>query len=91
VNKFRTDEKITLESLKVDPAVEQAQRDRLARVRARRDPARTCELLTRLEAAARGTQNLIPLFVEAVENDVTLGEICGVLRSLWGEYRPPAF
>jgi methylmalonyl-CoA mutase N-terminal domain/subunit len=31
------------------------------------------------------------LFVEAVESDVTLGEICGVLRTVWGEYRPPAF
>jgi methylmalonyl-CoA mutase N-terminal domain/subunit len=91
VNKFRTDEKISLESLKVDPAVESAQRDRLASLRLQRDPARTSELLTRLEAAARGTENLIPLFVEAVESDVTLGEICGVLRTVWGEYRPPAF
>jgi len=91
VNKFRTDEKINLESLKVDPAVESAQRERLASLRLHRDPARTSELLTRLEAAARGTENLIPLFVEAVESDVTLGEICGVLRIVWGEYRPPAF
>jgi methylmalonyl-CoA mutase N-terminal domain/subunit len=91
VNKFRTDEKLSLESLKVDPAVESAQREHLASLRLQRDPARTSELLTRLEAAARGTENLIPLFVTAVESDVTLGEICGVLRTVWGEYRPPVF
>ncbi len=91
VNKFRADEEITLESLKVDPAVEVIQRARLARVRARRDPARTSELLTHLEGAARGTENLLPLFVECVENDLTLGEICGLLRRVWGEYQPPAF
>jgi methylmalonyl-CoA mutase N-terminal domain/subunit len=91
VNKFRVKENITLENLKVDPAIEQAQRQRLASLRSRRDPARTSELLTRLEAAAHGTENLVPLLVEMVENDVTLGEICGVLRGVWGEYRAPEF
>jgi len=47
-------------------------------------------LLERLEGAARGSQNLMPLFIECVENDITLGEICGVLRGLWGEYHPPS-
>jgi methylmalonyl-CoA mutase N-terminal domain/subunit len=45
-------------------------------------------LLGRVASAARGDENLLPLFVEAVENDVTLGEICGALRDVWGEYRP---
>jgi methylmalonyl-CoA mutase, N-terminal domain len=91
VNKFRVKENITLENLKVDPAIEQTQRQNLVSLRARRDLVRTSELLTRLESAACGTENLVPLFIEMVENDVTLGEICGVLRNVWGEYRAPEF
>jgi methylmalonyl-CoA mutase N-terminal domain/subunit len=44
-----------------------------------------------LESAARVQENLMPLFIECVESSITLGEICGVLRSLWGEYQPPAW
>jgi methylmalonyl-CoA mutase N-terminal domain/subunit len=91
VNKFRMKEKITLENLKVDPAIEQAQCQHLISLRSRRDSTRNAELLTRLETAARGTENLVPLFVEMVENDVTLGEICGVLRGVWGEYQSTKF
>ena len=47
--------------------------------------------MSRLDAAARTDENLMPLFVESVENDLTLGEICGVLRQVWGEYIPPAW
>ena len=60
-------------------------------LRQRRDSNRASELLTQLESAARGDNNLVPLFITCVENDVTLGEICDVLRSLWGEYQPPAW
>ena len=44
-----------------------------------------------MESTARGQDNLVPLFIVCVENDVTLGEICGVLRGLWGEYQPPVW
>jgi methylmalonyl-CoA mutase N-terminal domain/subunit len=44
--------------------------------------------LGRIAGAAKGKENLVPLFIEAVESDVTLGEICDVLRGEWGEYRP---
>jgi methylmalonyl-CoA mutase N-terminal domain/subunit len=91
VNAFQVDEQVELERLKVDPAIEQSQRRRLAELRSRRDAARVSELLTRLESAACASQNLMPLFIECVENDITLGEICGVLRRLWGEYQPPAW
>ena len=91
VNAFSVEEKIELERLKVDPAIEQAQKARLTELRARRDPARASELLAYLESAARGSENLMPLFVDCVENSITLGEICGVLRGLWGEYQPPAW
>ncbi len=72
----------------VDPALEGRQRERLSQLRAARDGARVADLLARVEHAARTTEPLMPLFVEAVEEGVTLGEICDVLRSVWGEYRP---
>jgi methylmalonyl-CoA mutase N-terminal domain/subunit len=91
VNAFQVDERLELERLQVDPTIEEGQRARLAALRARREAGRTSELLTRLETAARGSENLLPLLVECVENDLTLGEICGVLRQAWGEYQPPAW
>jgi methylmalonyl-CoA mutase N-terminal domain/subunit len=91
LNAFETQEALTLDRLKVDPAIETNQRARLATVRSRRDAVRAGELLDRLETAARGAENLMPLFIECVENDLTLGEICGVLRKLWGEYQSPSW
>lgn len=91
VNRFQVEEKLELERLKVDPAIEMAQRQRLAELRARRDNVRVQELLAHLETAARGEAPLMPLFIECVENDITLGEICNTLRSVWGEYQPPQF
>jgi methylmalonyl-CoA mutase N-terminal domain/subunit len=91
VNAFQVEEKMELERLKVDPAIEHAQCVRLTELRLRRDDARASELMAHLESAARSTDNLMPLFIECVENDVTLGEICGVLRREWGEYQPPAW
>jgi len=88
VNAFQAQEKQHLERLKVDPAIEEQQRRKLADLRARRDHTRVAELRARLETAARGTDNLMPLFVECVENDVTLGEICSTLRGVFGEYKP---
>ena len=80
---------LEITQLKVDPAVEQDQRRHLADLRARRDHAGVSEQLTCIEAAARTADApMMPLFVEAVEADCTLGEICGVLRSTWGEYQP---
>jgi methylmalonyl-CoA mutase, N-terminal domain len=97
VNAFQLDkaveaeEKRDLERLRVDPAVEHGQRQRLAELRLARDSVRSGELLGRLETAAHGSENLMPLFIECVESDVTLGEICRVLRLAWGEYQPPAW
>jgi methylmalonyl-CoA mutase N-terminal domain/subunit len=90
VNAFRSDESLRLERLRVDPAIERAQAERLSALRERRDPSRVEAMLGRLRTAADGNENLMPVFIEAVEADLTLGEICGVLRESWGEYRPPA-
>jgi len=86
VNAYQVDETITLERLIVDPAVEAAQCARLKALRQRRDASRVHECLTTLEKAANSDENLLPVFIHCVENDLTLGEICGVLRSVWGEY-----
>ncbi|NLE46141.1 MAG: methylmalonyl-CoA mutase family protein [Chloroflexi bacterium] len=90
VNAFRADgDAAGLRRLVVDSAIERDARDRLAALRAQRDGQRVSTALTRLEQAARSAdQPLMPLFIAAVEAGGTLGEICGVLRQVWGEYRP---
>jgi methylmalonyl-CoA mutase N-terminal domain/subunit len=91
VNAFQVDETPELEQLAVDPSIEESQKKRLSNIRAERDHNRVSELLSYLETAARGEENLMPIFIECVENMVTLGEICHVLRQVWGEYQPPAW
>ena len=72
----------------IDPQAESEQVARTRAVRAGRDPARAAEALTALEMAAAGTENVVPRIRACVESQVTLGEISGALRSVWGEYRP---
>jgi methylmalonyl-CoA mutase N-terminal domain/subunit len=91
VNQFQINEKITLEPQKTDPAIEAAAHKRLADLRAIRNSAKIAELRTQLETAARGSDNLIPLFIECVDNQMTLGEVCNTLRSVWGEYQAVGF
>ena len=91
VNKYASDEELDLEHLSVDPAIEAAQRARLQTLRGERDGERVNALLSQLESAARGSDNLMPLLIEAVENEITLGEICAVLRDAWGEYDPKSW
>jgi len=91
VNDFQVEEEIELESLKVDPQVEQNQHQKLAELRENRDNQKVQSLLTQLENAAKGDDPLMPLFITCAENDVTLGEICNVLRDVWSEYQPPTF
>jgi methylmalonyl-CoA mutase N-terminal domain/subunit len=91
VNQFTVDEVLTLERLQVDPAIELAARERLKVLRETRDQRLAGELLEKLKSAASGTENLMPLFIECVENDITLGEICNTLRGVWGEYVAEGF
>jgi len=85
VNQFQVNEEMTLERLKVDPAIELGQKAKLKELRENRNQRVVDELLGKLVDAAKGTQNLMPLFIECVENDITLGEICGALRGVWGD------
>jgi methylmalonyl-CoA mutase N-terminal domain/subunit len=91
VNIHHSNEEIQLERLKVDPKVEQDQKQKLAALRSGRDAAKVSELLTRLEKESKSKENLMPLFIECVINDITLGEICRVLRGSWGEYQVSSF
>jgi methylmalonyl-CoA mutase N-terminal domain/subunit len=88
VNKFVVQEKTALRLLRVDPAVQKQQIERLRALRERRDSERVQSLLTRLRETARGEENLLPVILECVEAYTTLGEICGVLREVFGEYKP---
>jgi methylmalonyl-CoA mutase N-terminal domain/subunit len=92
VNRFVTDEAPVADLLRVDPSVQVNQCQHLAELRAGRDNDKVKALLAQLEAAARDPQApLMPLFVSCVENYVTLGEICGTLRHVFGEYRPESW
>ena len=89
LNTYQTEEKLEIERLTVDPSIEVNQRQRLQQLRNSRENNKVSELLTSLETAARGSENLLPLFINCVEHNITLGEICNVLRHTWGEYQPP--
>ena len=91
VNEFQVDETIELESLSVDPQVEENQKRQLVMMRASRDSEKVTACLEALENAARAEAPLMPLFIRCAEEEVTLGEICGVLRDVWGQYQPPSF
>ena len=91
VNAFEVEEARTLERLVVDPAIEAGQQARLKSLRESRDAKAVESLLQKLTAAAQGTDNLMPLFIECVEHDITLGEICNTLRRVWGEYVSEGF
>lgn len=87
VNRFRSNDDDPIPVLKVDPQIERDQIDRLKAIRERRNPLNAQNALERIGEAAAGTANLLPLILEAVEAEVTVGEISNRLRKVWGEYR----
>ena len=90
VNEFTEgSQKIEMDVLKIDPQVEARQRTRLARLRKTRDPARVDSALAALEAAARGSTNLVPHLLECARSYCTLYEIRHALERVFGSYREP--
>ena len=87
VNDFKTPDE-PVEVLRLDPSIGQRQAEKLRQLRASRDQAAVDASLAKLDAAARGSDNLVPLMVECVEQRATLGEISHALRKVWGEYQP---
>ncbi|MDF2928773.1 methylmalonyl-CoA mutase family protein [Anaerospora sp.] len=91
VNQFQIQEKPVEGLLRVDASVGEFQRKKLVDLRARRDNAAVEKALAALEAACKDEHiNLMPLILEAVKTYATLGEICGVMRKVFGEYQAPA-
>ena len=87
VNRFQRDEENPYPALRVDPALEAAQVERLRQLRAKRNAGQVQAALGKVEEAARGTENLLPPLLAAVEAYATVGEISDTLRGVFGEYR----
>jgi methylmalonyl-CoA mutase N-terminal domain/subunit len=90
LNHFQVTEDYVPHTLRVREAVRQEQIEHLKRLRARRDPKALDRALVSLHDAAREDENLMPYILQAVEAYATTGEICNVLRLVFGEYQPPA-
>jgi methylmalonyl-CoA mutase N-terminal domain/subunit len=89
VNRFRTEDGQPQTIFRVNTEAARAQVARVERLRTSRDNAAVQATLARLNEAARGEDNLMPPILEAVKSYATLGEICGELRAVFGEYRAP--
>jgi methylmalonyl-CoA mutase N-terminal domain/subunit len=87
VNAFKSGRNPPIEILKIDEAVAHEQIARLKEVKATRDEVKVRAALAKVEAAARGTDNLMPPVLEAVKAYATLGEVSDVFRKVWGQYR----
>ena len=87
VNAFKTDSSAKIPLLKIEEEVHREQVARLQALKGERSQAAVDAALAKVEAAARGTDNLMPPVLEAVKAYATLGEVCDVFRRVWGEYR----
>ena len=87
VNRFTTSGEQPIDLLKMDPATSQRQVERIKEVRLSRNQGKVAESLQELRRAAQSDDNLMPYILSAVKAYATLGEICGVLRDVFGEYQ----
>ena len=90
VNKYDTQEHLPIETLKVPEKVEYEQVNNLKNIKELRNNYKVKSCIRDLESAARGSDNLMPFILEAVREYATLGEICDVLRVVFGTYQDPA-
>jgi methylmalonyl-CoA mutase N-terminal domain/subunit len=88
VNKYTSKADEAYEPLRVDPTIEQAQAERLARLRAERDNDEVKRTLDALRKAAEGEDNVLYPMREALRARATVGEVCSALREVWGVYEP---
>jgi methylmalonyl-CoA mutase, N-terminal domain len=87
VNRYELDDESELDILRIDPALERKQVERVQAVRARRDSAAVEDALRRLREASLGDENVMPRIVDAARAYATLGEMCDTLRETWGTWR----
>ncbi|WP_308403060.1 methylmalonyl-CoA mutase family protein [Streptomyces sp. BV286] len=88
VNRFQLESEEPYEPLRVDPAIEAQQADRLVKLRAERDQSAVDTALTALKKAAAGDDNLLYPMKDALRERATVGEVCNALREVWGTYIP---
>jgi len=87
VNKFVTEYEEPTGLLRVDPTVTERQVEKLEKKRQERDGKKVAEALKELRSVAQTNENLMPVILEAVKAYATVGEICGVLREVYGEFQ----
>ncbi len=87
VNRYELEDEHEIEILRIDPALERKQVERVQALRGRRDSGAVEEVLGKLKEAAAGDTNLMPLLIDAARDYVTLGEMCDALREVWGVWR----
>jgi methylmalonyl-CoA mutase N-terminal domain/subunit len=88
VNEYVIEEPLTIPTLEMDEVGERKHLERLSRVRRERSSREVLRCLGEIRRATKNSENLMPYFLEAVRAYATLGEICGVLRDVFGEYMP---
>jgi methylmalonyl-CoA mutase N-terminal domain/subunit len=86
MNKYKSDKEPKQELLKVDPQVGEMQKERLTKLKSERNNEAVEEKLEALRKACEGDDNVMPYIVDAVKEYATLGEVCGVMRDVFGEY-----
>ena len=91
VNKYATPEEVLIPMLRIDPAIEERQVQRVRRMKQARNGAVVKEALGRVAEACRTGENLMGPIVDAVRRDVTIGEICDVFRGEFGIYKDPGW
>ncbi|MEE9284322.1 MAG: methylmalonyl-CoA mutase family protein [Dehalococcoidia bacterium] len=87
VNQYASEETAQPQILRIDPEAKRRQLARLAEVKERRDPKAVQRCLQRVQDVALSNDNTLPVLIEAVESQVTLGEVCDTLRGVWGTYK----
>lgn len=90
MNKYEIEEELKIPIFKADPKVTDKQVSSLRDLKKNRNSTKVRSTLDRIRKAAESGENLMPVFIEAVKAYATLGEICGVLRSVFGEYSQPS-
>jgi methylmalonyl-CoA mutase N-terminal domain/subunit len=88
VNKFVEDSLEVTDILRVDPESERAQLERLEQFKADRDAPLVKKRLEEVRAQARGTDNLLPVLRQALKDRCSMGEVCGAMRDVFGDYHP---
>ncbi|MFM7147344.1 MAG: methylmalonyl-CoA mutase family protein, partial [Actinomycetales bacterium] len=88
VNRFTIESEERYEPMRVNPAIEAEQTERLRALRAERDQSVVDSALEDIRRCAEGTENLLPPMRRALKARATVGEVSDALRAVWGQYRP---